>query len=724
MRKYIFCLAVFLLLVISACSVFTPPQPTSTPEPTLTATASQTPTLTPSPTLTHTPTLTPTPTSTITPTPTPAPTATPVGYYENREAGFNLIIPDKWKIEEEDEFGVTLVNNKGDIFFNWHSQMDTGEITLDGLIEQLKHETFQDMYVRISTREYPLSDDVVAEQAYMDLPTIEGTITVTLTVVRKNGMVYIGVLSASVVNTKIMASTFENLYASINLFHGQLFGLDPDETLFLAGYGTAGDDLDPALSSDSAQGFVGYLFSGLVRLDSSLQIVPDLAESWSVSSDGTVYTFKLKPGLKYSSGEAITADSFKKCWERAADPKTESTTVLTYLGDIQGVKEKMAGKANEISGVKVIDNQTLEVTLDGPKSYFLAKLTYPTSYVYDVKQAKDKPEKWLLDPKASGPYKVKKDHEGEAFVFERNNQYHTPPAIKYVAFLNVSSIAEIGLFKDGILDIVYISGEDAQQISKPEDPLHDNLRTTTSLCTTLIQVNNTQPPFDDVNVRRAFAQAIDRDELVRRFSNNINLPALNILPPAMPGFSNSVSASPFDPAAARQSLAASKYAGKMPDIILTISGYAGKPSDYINALVEMWKTGLNVNVKVEFIDPANFTTNLHSQHGHMVPYSWCADYPDPENFLDVLYHSDSNFNVAGYTNPEMDARLEKARVEIDPAKRIALYQEIEAELLKDGAAIPVQHTVNNVLVNERIEGFVVPALHSAFITALTINRKE
>lgn len=718
MRNQIICLAVFFLLVLSACGIFTPPQPTSTPEPTSTATANPTLTATPSPTLTPTLTLTPTPTA------TPAPTATPIGFYENKEAGFNLMMPEKWKIEEKDEHGVTLLSQQEDIYFNWSSQMDTGDLTLDSLIDQLKQDIFKDVYVKITNNEYQLSDGVMGEQAQLSVPTTSGSMVVTLTLARKNGMAYIGVLTASVVNIKVMESTFDDLFASINLFPSQLFGLDPGSTLFLSGYGASGDDLDPALTSDSAQGFVGYLFSGLVRLDSNLQVVPELAENWTISSDGMVYTFKLRPGLKFSSGDPITAETFKKCWERAADPKTKSTTVITYLGDIVGVKEKMDGKANEISGVRVMDDQTLQVTLDGPKSYFLAKLTYPTSYVYDVKQAKDKPDKWLSDPHASGPYKVKQDHEGEAFIFERNENYHTLPAIKYVAFLAVASVSEIDLFKDGILDIVYIGGDDVEQISKPEDPLHDNLLTTTSLCTSLIQISNTLPPFDDQNVRLAFAQAIDRDDLVRRFSNNTNLPALNILPPAMPGFSTEVSASLFDPDAARQSLAASKYAGKMPPIILTVSGYAGKPSDYINALVEMWKTNLNVNVQVEFVDPANFTANARNQHGHMVSYSWCADYPDPENFLDVLYHSNSNFNVAGYKNPEMDARLEKARIELDPAKRIALYQEIEAELLKDGAVIPVQHSVNNALVNKRIEGFVVPAMHSAFITALSINTEK
>ncbi len=142
--------------------------------------------------------------------------------------------------------------------------------------------------------------------------------------------------------------------------------------------------LDPAISADmSSHTYVMQIFSGLVRLDHDLNIVPDIAESWDRSSDGRVYTFDLRQGVKFHSGREVRAADFKYSWERACDPDTGSGTAATYLGDIVGAKDMLVGEAGEISGLQVIDEYTLQVTIDAPKAYFLDKLAYPTAFVVD-----------------------------------------------------------------------------------------------------------------------------------------------------------------------------------------------------------------------------------------------------------------------------------------------------------------------------------------------------
>ena len=141
---------------------------------------------------------------------------------------------------------------------------------------------------------------------------------------------------------------------------------------------------DPHLVTDTTSAsIIVEIFSGLVTLNKDLDIIPDLAESWEVSDDGTVYTFNLREDIKFSNGENVTAQDFKWSIERSANPDTGSYNADVYLGDIIGVKEVIDsnGGIQEVEGVKAIDDKTLEITIDSPKTYFLAKLTYPTASV-------------------------------------------------------------------------------------------------------------------------------------------------------------------------------------------------------------------------------------------------------------------------------------------------------------------------------------------------------
>ena len=142
--------------------------------------------------------------------------------------------------------------------------------------------------------------------------------------------------------------------------------------------------LDPAVAADfSSYTYVVHIFSGLVRLDHELNVVPDIAENWEKSPDGKTYTFYLRQGVKFHDGRDVKAADFKYSWERACHPDTDSGTATTYLGDIVGAKDMLAGKTDGISGVEVTDDYTLRVTIDTPRAYFLNKLAYPTAFVVD-----------------------------------------------------------------------------------------------------------------------------------------------------------------------------------------------------------------------------------------------------------------------------------------------------------------------------------------------------
>ena len=170
------------------------------------------------------------------------------------------------------------------------------------------------------------------------------------------------------------------MVASLHLESASLYGVPREQALVLSGgESTNPREYDPATMHGSGDKMV---FSGLVAFDPQLNLIPDLAATWEVK-DGLVYTFILRADARFHDGRPVTAQDVIYSWERAADPATASDTVLTYLGDIVGVKEMQAGEADHISGLKALDDHTLQVTIDAPKPYFLFKLTYAVAYVLD-----------------------------------------------------------------------------------------------------------------------------------------------------------------------------------------------------------------------------------------------------------------------------------------------------------------------------------------------------
>jgi oligopeptide transport system substrate-binding protein len=228
--------------------------------------------------------------------------------------------------------------------------------------------------------------------------------------------------------------------------------------------------------------------------------------------------------------------------------------------------------------------------------------------------------------------------------------------------------------------------------------------------------------MDDINVRKAFSLAVDPERLVQILNGGLTPIARSILPPSMPGYSNDLSVGSFDPEAAKAALSTSKYANNLPVITLTVSGYANNEDDYITALVNMWQTNLGVTVEVEYLDPVNFTQEAVSRHGQMVSYGWCADYPDPQNFLEILYQTGSDFNVAGYSNPIVDELLSTAQIEQDVTTRLSLYRQIESLLLQDFAAIPILNNVSYVLVKPEVKGYIQPVTDVRYLNRLTLER--
>ncbi|MBC7223429.1 MAG: peptide ABC transporter substrate-binding protein [Anaerolineae bacterium] len=466
------------------------------------------------------------------------------------------------------------------------------------------------------------------------------------------------------------------------------------------------ETMDPALAGDldSAQ-FVTKVFGGLVSLDEDLEVQPDLAEGWELSEDGRTYTFRLREDARFHDGRPITAEDVRYSLERACDPALGSRLAGAYLGDIGGVQERLRGQADTIAGVEVLDERTLRITIDAPKSYFLSKLTYSTAFVVDRQQVERDPN-WLEHPNGSGPFRLAEWTE-DRIVLEPSPYYPgLQTGVEKIVFYTAPRGVPVTMYENGELDAAPVGGDQLERVLDPTNPLHQELQVVPLLDTFYVGLNLRTPPFDDLKVRRAFAMALNREGIVQVLLRGQAEVARGILPPGMPGYNPDLQGIPYDPEGARELLAQSRYGGPegLPPITLTVGG-SGSMGE---ALAEMWAENLGVDVQVE-VPVGGLSAEWQAGRLQMVLLGWIADYPDPENFLDILFHSQSPQNHTGYHNPEVDRLLEEARAEPAPEKRYALYREAEERIVADVPWIPLYHDTAHLLVKPYVEGLRMTA---------------
>lgn len=468
--------------------------------------------------------------------------------------------------------------------------------------------------------------------------------------------------------------------------------------------------LDPALVQDAYSAeYVVEIFSGLVTLDADLEVAPDLAEEWAVSEDGRTYTFRLRRGATFQDGRPVTAEDVRFSLERACSPELGSPAAPSYLNDIVGAEEMMRGEATEISGLRVIDERTLALTIDAPKAYFLAKLTYPTAFVVDRDNVSAGPA-WTRNPNGTGPFRLRV-WDDERIVLERNEYYYGDgPLLERVTFV-LGGGDPVTMYENDQLDIAQVSLLDVERVQDPSNPLHRELTVVPRLDVQYLAMNVKVPPFDDLKVRQAVAHALDRQRLASVVWKKTVVPAQGILPPGLPGHDPELQGLAFDPDLARQRLGESRYgeADDLPEVVLHISGRGGTMPPTIEAIVAMLGDNLGLDVAVEQTPWDRFLDDLNARRYGLFCSGWIVDYPDPQNLLDILFHSRSGDNHSAYSNPEVDRLLEEARIEPEREKRLELYRQAEALIVHDAVWVPLWHGRDYTLTKPYVRGVVYGA---------------
>jgi oligopeptide transport system substrate-binding protein len=216
--------------------------------------------------------------------------------------------------------------------------------------------------------------------------------------------------------------------------------------------------------------------------------------------------------------------------------------------------------------------------------------------------------------------------------------------------------------------------------------------------------------------------AIDKEKIITLIYRDMVQKAAGILPPGMPGYNQNLVGSSYDLNQAKALIAASKYgsADKLPPILLTISGEGGGAGSLLQALVYQWKQNLGVDVKVRQIDPQLSASSFDQEVDQMYYFGWIADYPHPQDFLDILFSSNSDYNYGRYSNSEVDSLIQQANRSSDQAQSFTLYQQAEKIIVDEAACMPLSFGKSYTLVKPHVKGFSINALGFAAFSNVSI----
>lgn len=467
--------------------------------------------------------------------------------------------------------------------------------------------------------------------------------------------------------------------------------------------------LDPAHISESEGFRVGVMiFDGLVDYDpKTLEVVPALAESWEVNDDATVFTFKIRKGVKFHNGKELKASDFKKAWERACAKDTQSE-VAYILAPIKGYDEMQEGKAKELSGVKVVDDYTLEVTLKYPFAEFVQTLGHPVASAYPVEEAEKavKEKKVWETPIGTGPFKFVSWKHNQEVVLERNPDYYgKEPYLDKIVFRVFEDENTAFLeFKAGNLqDCAIPTGQ--YKATKADPTYGPMVITGPELALYYYGFNMEKGVFaKDKNLRLALEYGTDRESIINTVMEGLPSPATGIVPKGIPGYVEGQSPYTYDEAKAKEYF---EKSSKPKEITLWYNTSEGHQKIAEAAQAGYKKVG--INVKLTNLEWGTYLDKVMKGECEFFRMGWIADYPSMDNFLYPLFHSSEkgNNNMTFYSNPEVDKLLEEARKETNEEKRYELYREAEKKILEDAPIIPIYFYSYAHVVQPEVKNFVL-----------------
>lgn len=469
--------------------------------------------------------------------------------------------------------------------------------------------------------------------------------------------------------------------------------------------------LDPALIVDVTGGLLAAkIFNGLVRLDKDMRISQDIAETWNISTDGVTYTFTLRKGVRFSNNRAVVAGDFKYSFERVLDPHTRSPNSWVFE-KIAGARGFMEGRANDISGLRVLNDHTLEIRLEKPFAPFIYLLTMSAAYVVPEEEVKKWGQDFSSHPSGTGPFILTGWNTENELKLERRDDYfdvkvNTKGIIYRVVPEDLTAITE---FELGNLDVLTIPAAELSKF-RNDKKWKGLISPVNGINTYYIGMNCSRPPLDSINIRRAVSLAIDKKNLLATFYEKRGRLASGPVPdnlrvwPELPFYD-------YSPEKAREIIRKEGAAGKTLNFYITPDPEVVDMAEFIQAYLK--KTGLDVKIKQ--LEWSAYKEAINKGEADMFWLSWWADYPDPENFLFPLFHS-SNIGPAGnrtrYSNPAVDKILESCQSELNEKKKHSCYEKAERLIVSEAPWVFFWHKTDYVVRQPWLKGYTVYPIYS------------
>ncbi|WP_237153905.1 peptide ABC transporter substrate-binding protein [Oryzibacter oryziterrae] len=491
---------------------------------------------------------------------------------------------------------------------------------------------------------------------------------------------------------------------------------------------------DPGTSAETfALPVIGSTFEGLVKFGPDGAVLPAVAKSWDVSADGLTYTFHLRDDAKWSDGKPVTAGDFVYAWKRVLTPATGAKNApMLYV--IKGAEEFFADQKKDEVAVRAVDDHTFEFTLKAPLAYMMQLLPFQIFDPVRKDMVEASPEGWTRDPKTfigNGPFKVSEFNFGKSTVLEKNADYYDAAKVsldKLTFRLIADPATALAAYEAGDVDgIEAVPGPELPRLSSEDG---NGFLAIPALGTTFAHFNPAVKPFDDVRVRKALAEAIDRQNLIEFVMQTADQPALGLVPPGInvagQDFRTGTSDFGLAPTAkiedAKKLLAEAGYPdgkGFPETVYVTYSTPAIQKQ--IEAVQQMWKQNLGIDVKIQASEWQVYYPEVQKIKYQIAQMGWGADYPHPMTFLDI-FTSDSPNNLSGWKNPEYDKLIAEAKVTQDPAKSLDDMRKAEALVMNDMVILPFYYRNTYMMMKPYVKGFWRSSLNQPYFDAVTLEK--
>ena len=455
---------------------------------------------------------------------------------------------------------------------------------------------------------------------------------------------------------------------------------------------------DPALAGDSGSvSVIAQVFEGLTAFDLNNKVQPALADSWQTSEDGRQITFHLRQGITFSDGSPITAQDVVDSWLRLIDPARPSP-LYSLLADVTGALEYVSGRVGREGVGLRAETDNVVVDLRRPATYFLSVTGSPSLAVVPRSMYGQLDTSVPANVVVSGAYLPSISGPGTIRLTGNSNYWAGTPPLDVVDLVSDLGGNAVDAFQLGRVDLVSVSGFDASWIKYDRD-LGPQLRQDSDFNVTYYGFNTTVEPFDDPNVRLAFAKAVDWNRIVTLANGE---PATSMVPVGIPGRDDADHRPTYEPEVARNLLAAAGFPGGEGMPAVTVMTYGAGSETTVAAELQ---ANLGVQINVEAIDFRDFDARKIGPGAPGIwTLAWSADYPHPHDFLGLLLETGSSNNSGSWSNAEYDALIEEAAGTDDTEEQARIYAEAQDILAEEVPVVPFSYGESWSLAREGLLG--------------------